>query len=74
MVKKDKTTTFYHDLFQEHCRHSHILFLLSPYIVLLRLVHCPSTLCGEGGITGVTWVVEGVGKVSCFYVVSAVGP
>ena len=60
--------------FKNTGEHSHSLFLLSPYVVLLRLVHCPSTLCGEGGITGVTWVVEGVGKMSRFHVVSAVGP
>merc|ERR1719239_51824 len=60
--------------FKNTGRYSHILFLLSLYVVFLGLVHCPSTLCSEGGITGVTWVVESVGKVSCFNMVSAVGP
>ena len=42
--------------------------------MLLGLVHCPSALRGEGCITGVTRVVEGVGKVTGLHMVSAVGP
>ena len=37
-------------------------------------MHRPGALRGEGGITQVAWVVERVWEVTCFNMVSAVGP